>query len=65
MTGSIKHLPPLAQSLDSLYDYCSIPHSREDEYELPAAVRKGSVKAALVYLEYLQGISDGRPATSF
>lgn len=36
------------------YDYCTMPHPRVEEYELPEPVRTGSVKARLVYLEYLQ-----------
>lgn len=37
-----------------VYDYCSMPHPRVQEYQLPAPVQNGSVKAQLVYLEYLQ-----------
>ncbi|KAJ6086367.1 hypothetical protein N7486_010648 [Penicillium sp. IBT 16267x] len=36
------------------YDYCSMPHPRTNEYELPEPIAKGSVKGKLVYLEYLQ-----------
>ncbi|KAF7910046.1 uncharacterized protein EAF01_003764 [Botrytis porri] len=36
------------------YDYCSMPHPRVQEYRLPSPVANGSVKADLVYLEYLQ-----------
>ncbi|KAG0651956.1 hypothetical protein D0Z07_0791 [Hyphodiscus hymeniophilus] len=36
------------------YDYCQMPHPRVREYPLPEAVRNGSVKANIVYLEYLQ-----------
>ena len=36
------------------YDYCTMPHPRAQEYQLPEAVKSGSVKANLVYLEYLQ-----------
>ncbi|KAF7913297.1 hypothetical protein BELL_0974g00010 [Botrytis elliptica] len=36
------------------YDYCSMPHPRVQEYRLPSPVANGSVKAELVYLEYLQ-----------
>lgn len=36
------------------YDYCSMPHPRTQEYELPEPIAKGSVKGKLVYLEYLQ-----------
>ncbi|KAF7942971.1 hypothetical protein EAE96_010920 [Botrytis aclada] len=36
------------------YDYCSMPHPRVQEYRLPSPIANGSVKAELVYLEYLQ-----------
>lgn len=36
------------------YDYCSMPHPRVQEYLIPSPVANGSVKAELVYLEYLQ-----------
>lgn len=36
------------------YDYCTMPHPRTEEYELPEPVKNGSVRASLVYLEYLQ-----------
>lgn len=36
------------------YDYCSMPHPRSEEYELPEALANGSTKGKLVYLEYLQ-----------
>jgi 2-phosphoxylose phosphatase len=36
------------------YDYCTMPHPRVQEYSLPEPVKNGSVKANLVYLEYLQ-----------
>lgn len=36
------------------YNYCSMPHPRTPEYKLPAPVANGSVKAEIVYLEYLQ-----------
>ena len=36
------------------YDYCTMPHPRTTEYELPEPVKNGSVRATLVYLEYLQ-----------
>ncbi|KAK6593227.1 Counting factor 60 [Botrytis cinerea] len=36
------------------YDYCSMPHPRVQEYRLPSPIANGSVKAQLVYLEYLQ-----------
>ncbi|KAF2480805.1 histidine phosphatase superfamily [Neohortaea acidophila] len=36
------------------YDYCFMPHPRVQEYRLPAPVANGSVKAELVYLQYLQ-----------
>lgn len=36
------------------YDYCTMPHPRVEEYELPEPIKNGSVKASLVYLEYLQ-----------
>jgi len=36
------------------YDYCAMPHPRVTEYPMPSAVSNGSVKASLVYLEYLQ-----------
>jgi 2-phosphoxylose phosphatase len=36
------------------YYYCSMPHPRTQEYQFPAPVANGSVKAELVYLHYLQ-----------
>ncbi|KAJ8065814.1 hypothetical protein OCU04_006477 [Sclerotinia nivalis] len=36
------------------YNYCSMPHPRAREYQLPAPVSSGTVKAGIVYLEYLQ-----------
>jgi hypothetical protein len=36
------------------YDYCQMPHPRAQEYQLPEAIKNGSVKANIVYLEYLQ-----------
>ncbi|KAJ5158716.1 Histidine phosphatase superfamily clade-2 [Penicillium coprophilum] len=36
------------------YDYCSMPHPRSEEYQLPEALANGSTKGKLVYLEYLQ-----------
>ncbi|KKK20704.1 hypothetical protein P175DRAFT_0521418 [Aspergillus ochraceoroseus IBT 24754] len=36
------------------YDYCSMPHPRAKEYEMPQAIVNGSTKGKLVYLEYLQ-----------
>lgn len=36
------------------YDYCSMPHPRSEEYELPNVLTNGSAKGKLVYLEYLQ-----------
>ncbi|GLI78278.1 hypothetical protein PoHVEF18_006587 [Penicillium ochrochloron] len=36
------------------YDYCSMPHPRSQEYKMPGPIANGSVKADLVYLEYLQ-----------
>ncbi|KXL48254.1 hypothetical protein M433DRAFT_75919 [Acidomyces richmondensis BFW] len=36
------------------YDYCFMPHPRAQEYELPGPVKNGSVKAELVYLNYMQ-----------
>lgn len=37
-----------------IYDYCSMPHPRSEEYEVPNALANGSAKGKLVYLEYLQ-----------
>ncbi|KAJ5135777.1 Histidine phosphatase superfamily clade-2 [Penicillium bovifimosum] len=37
-----------------IYSYCSMPHPRSPEYELPEALTNGSADAKLVYLEYLQ-----------
>lgn len=37
-----------------VYDYCSMPHPRTEEYALPEPLEKGSVKGKLVHLEYLQ-----------
>jgi acid phosphatase len=36
------------------YDYCQMPHPRVQEYQVPQPVQNGSVKASIVYLEYLQ-----------
>ena len=36
------------------YDYCSMPHPRSQEYELPGPIANKTVKGELVYLEYLQ-----------
>lgn len=36
------------------YDYCSMPHPRAQEYDVPEPIANGSVKGKLVYLEYLQ-----------
>lgn len=36
------------------YDYCSMPHPRAQDYELPEALKDGSVHGKIVYLEYLQ-----------
>jgi len=36
------------------YDYCFMPHPRAQEYQTPAPVANGSVKAELVYLHYIQ-----------
>lgn len=36
------------------YDYCFMPHPRAQEYKLPGPVANGSLKAELVYLQYLQ-----------
>lgn len=45
---------PTAGTPYGTYDYCSMPHPRTKEYELPEPIAKGSVKGKLVYLEYLQ-----------
>jgi acid phosphatase len=37
-----------------IYDYCSMPHPRSQEYALPEPLGQGRVKGKLVYLEYLQ-----------
>ncbi|KAK9453393.1 putative histidine acid phosphatase [Dipodascopsis uninucleata] len=37
-----------------IYDYCTMPHPRKTEYELPKPVANHDVKAKIVYLEYLQ-----------
>ncbi|OJJ45175.1 hypothetical protein ASPZODRAFT_168230 [Penicilliopsis zonata CBS 506.65] len=55
--GGLYSAPASAASEPSpygAYDYCSMPHPRAQEYVLPAPVQNGSVKAQLVYLEYLQ-----------
>jgi len=36
------------------YNYCAMPHPRVQEYRLPEPIHNGSIKANLVYLEYLQ-----------
>uniref|UniRef100_A0A093VIE2 Counting factor 60 n=1 Tax=Talaromyces marneffei PM1 TaxID=1077442 RepID=A0A093VIE2_TALMA len=45
---------PAVGSPYGTYDYCSMPHPRGQEYELPEALSKGHVQGKLVYLEYLQ-----------
>ncbi|KAJ5933633.1 hypothetical protein N7454_005962 [Penicillium verhagenii] len=45
---------PAAGSPYGTYDYCSMPHPREQEYKMPEALTNGSAKGKLVYLEYLQ-----------
>ncbi|OJJ44438.1 hypothetical protein ASPZODRAFT_71773 [Penicilliopsis zonata CBS 506.65] len=54
--GGIFHAPAQQASPPSFgaYAYCSMPHPREEDYWLPEPVENGSVKAELVYLEYLQ-----------
>ncbi|KAJ5183813.1 hypothetical protein N7492_001429 [Penicillium capsulatum] len=37
-----------------VYDYCSMPHPRAQEYQLPHPITSGSTQGKLVYLEYLQ-----------
>jgi hypothetical protein len=37
-----------------VYDYCSMPHPRVEEYQLPQPLQSGRVRGKLVYLEYLQ-----------
>lgn len=37
-----------------VYDYCSMPHPRAQEYKLPQPIANGSTQGKLVYLEYLQ-----------
>lgn len=45
---------PTEGSPYGIYDYCSMPHPRIQEYKLPGPIADGSVKGSLVYLEYLQ-----------
>ncbi|EPS31450.1 hypothetical protein PDE_06405 [Penicillium oxalicum 114-2] len=45
---------PTAGDPYGVYDYCSMPHPRSQEYKMPGPVTNGSVRAELVYLEYLQ-----------
>lgn len=45
---------PTGRDAYGAYNYCSMPHPRSPEYELPEALTNGSVKGKLVYLEYLQ-----------
>lgn len=55
--GGIYQAPtngPTGGSPYGTYDYCSMPHPRTKEYELPEPIANGSVKGKLVYLEYLQ-----------
>ncbi|KAJ5490067.1 Histidine phosphatase superfamily clade-2 [Penicillium expansum] len=55
--GGIYEAPthgPTGGSPYGTYDYCSMPHPRSEEYELPEALTNGSTKGKLVYLEYLQ-----------
>jgi 2-phosphoxylose phosphatase len=37
-----------------VYDYCSMPHPRAQEYQLPEALANGHLQGKIVYLEYLQ-----------
>lgn len=55
--GGIYEAPtdgPTGGSPYGTYDYCSMPHPRSEEYELPEALTNGSTKGKIVYLEYLQ-----------
>lgn len=36
------------------YNYCTMPHPRALEYEMPEAISNGSVNGSLYYLQYLQ-----------
>jgi hypothetical protein len=37
-----------------VYDYCSMPHPRVQEYKLPEPLQTGKVNGKLVFLEYIQ-----------
>lgn len=47
---------PTAGTPYGVYDYCSMPHLRKEQYQIPAAVQGNGTqsKGRLVYLEYLQ-----------
>jgi acid phosphatase len=45
---------PSSPSAGDVYNYCSMPHPRGETYSLPPPVANHSIKAKLVYLEYLQ-----------
>jgi hypothetical protein len=36
------------------YYYCSMPHPRAEEYKLPGPIQNASIKAEIVYLDYVQ-----------
>lgn len=55
--GGVYQAPTREANTSALYgsyDYCTMPHPRVQEYSLPEAVKDGSVKANIIYLEYLQ-----------
>ncbi|RDW61661.1 histidine acid phosphatase [Coleophoma crateriformis] len=37
-----------------VYDYCTMPHPRTQEYQMPAAIANGNVTGKLTFLEYVQ-----------
>ena len=55
--GSIYHAKTFNSTTDTTYgtyNYCFMPHPRAQEYKTPEPVANGSVKAELVYLQYIQ-----------
>ena len=55
--GGVYHADTFDSSTNASYgsyDYCFMPHPRSQEYTIPGPVANGSVKAELVYLQYVQ-----------
>jgi len=55
--GGVYHASVRSANTSTPYgscDFCSMPHPRASEYVKPSPIANGSVKAELVYLEYIQ-----------